>query len=171
MVLIAWKNKLFFLVSFSYSCIFCPAPGKIVRQATKKKQNPNSRNQIVKDPNFPLPMLIFVWWHFMWGASAVLHTQRQKQTLPFKLKFSDTTEISGLGIWAREADEPPWSCKWCPWKGGERLWPHPSWWGSASPVSWNRALKAPRCSHFAGAKMMSKFECVWWYYKTHKATR
>lgn len=33
------------------------------------------------------------------------------------------------------------------------------------------ALRAPRCFHFGGEKITSKFECVWWYYKIHKATR
>lgn len=36
---------------------------------------------------------------------------------------------------------------------------------------WNMVLRAPRCFHFGGKKIMSKFECVWWYYKIHKATR
>lgn len=106
----------------------------------------------MKGSNCPLPLLIFVWRHIIWGASALLHTQRQKQTLPFQLKFSDTTEVSRLGIWAGQADEPPWSYKWCPWKRAERLWPHPSWWGSASPVSWNMTLKVPRCSTLTGRK-------------------
>lgn len=50
-------------------------------------------------------------------------------------------------------------------------WPHPSWRGGASPVSWNAALQVLRCSHFGGEKIVSKFECVWWYYKPHKAIR
>lgn len=82
MVWIAWENKLLLglLLLLMYYL-----PNTWQNSYTSNKKTPNRTNEKEKGPNCALPMLIFLWWHFMWGTSATLHTQKQKQTLFSKL--------------------------------------------------------------------------------------
>lgn len=77
MVLIAWKNKLPFLGSFSYSYVLCPTPGKIVRQATTTTTK-NPKQQIPKSERLKLPPALAdfcVMAYHMRGFSLATHTK------------------------------------------------------------------------------------------------
>lgn len=153
-----------FLGSFSYSCILCPIPMQDSYIINPKQHKPKSER-----PKLPPAHADFLCGGISWWGGLKPYYTHKGKSRPCLLSCNLVIQPSWVG-WESEqkrlmsvhrvvSDVPGKEVKGCD--------PIPR---SASPVSWNMALKAPRCFHFGREKIMSKFECVWWYCKTQKAT-